>query len=158
MLRLTKIGVALRCRVPSLERKRVRRERVVSVIRWPHSSSPTPLPSRLLRDAGFLFWLGTLVSFAKIRCRNRHTSACVGTANRQLSSCQSCDDEGTRAFLRRSNARPPFATGDSPDNKGTAAAIANALMRLRKLDANPVVGFFPSDYYFADEDAFYRPD
>jgi mannose-1-phosphate guanylyltransferase/RNA polymerase-binding transcription factor DksA len=41
-----------------------------------------------------------------------------------------------------------------PFNKGTAPAIVYALMRLRELDRTASVGFFPSDHFFADEEAF----
>jgi mannose-1-phosphate guanylyltransferase len=41
-----------------------------------------------------------------------------------------------------------------PDNKGTTPAIVYSLMRLRELDHRAVVGFFPSNHYFADDEAF----
>lgn len=41
-----------------------------------------------------------------------------------------------------------------PDNKGTTPAIVYSLMRLRELDPRAIVGFFPSDHHFADDEAF----
>jgi len=37
------------------------------------------------------------------------------------------------------------------DNRGTAPAILYSLMRLRRLDPNGSVAFFPSDHYFSVE-------
>jgi len=41
-----------------------------------------------------------------------------------------------------------------PENKGTTPAIVYSLMRLQELDPKAVVGFFPSDHYYADDEAF----
>lgn len=41
-----------------------------------------------------------------------------------------------------------------PENKGTAAAILYALLKLAAKDPHATVAFFPSDHYFADERAF----
>jgi len=41
-----------------------------------------------------------------------------------------------------------------PFNQGTAPAIILSLMRLRILDRNAVVGFFPSDHHFENDEAF----
>jgi len=41
-----------------------------------------------------------------------------------------------------------------PDNKGTTPAIVYSLMRLQELDPRALVGFFPSDHYYADDEAF----
>jgi mannose-1-phosphate guanylyltransferase len=41
-----------------------------------------------------------------------------------------------------------------PQNRGTAAAIAAALLRIVQRDANAVVALFPCDHYYADDDAF----
>jgi mannose-1-phosphate guanylyltransferase len=41
-----------------------------------------------------------------------------------------------------------------PCNRGTAAAIVYSLVRLHKIDPLAVVGFFPSDHHFADDEAF----
>lgn len=41
-----------------------------------------------------------------------------------------------------------------PENKGTAAGILYALIRLSLLSENATVAFFPSDHYIADEPAF----
>jgi mannose-1-phosphate guanylyltransferase len=37
------------------------------------------------------------------------------------------------------------------DNRGTAPAVLYSLMRMRSLDPNGLVAFFPSDHYFSDE-------
>ena len=39
-----------------------------------------------------------------------------------------------------------------PHNRGTAPAILYSLLRIRALDPRAVVGFFPSDHHFADEE------
>jgi mannose-1-phosphate guanylyltransferase len=41
-----------------------------------------------------------------------------------------------------------------PQNRGTGPAIMYSLLRLREMDPAAVVGFFPSDHYFADDIAF----
>ncbi|MEO8098517.1 MAG: sugar phosphate nucleotidyltransferase [Acidobacteriota bacterium] len=41
-----------------------------------------------------------------------------------------------------------------PQNQGTAPAILYSLMRVREMDPNGSVAFFPSDHYFSDDDAF----
>src|SRR5581483_9154375 len=41
-----------------------------------------------------------------------------------------------------------------PWNHGTAPAIAYCLTHLDRIDSEAVVGFFPSDHHFADEEAF----
>jgi len=41
-----------------------------------------------------------------------------------------------------------------PYNHGTAPAIASSLIRLRQMDPNSLVAFFPSDHHFGDDDAF----
>ena len=41
-----------------------------------------------------------------------------------------------------------------PQNQGTGPAIMYSLLRLREMDPAAVVGFFPSDHYFADDAAF----
>lgn len=43
-----------------------------------------------------------------------------------------------------------------PSNRGTAPAILYSLMRLCEMDPKGVLGFFPSDHYFSDNDAFVR--
>lgn len=40
-----------------------------------------------------------------------------------------------------------------PRNQGTAPAIVYSLMRVREIDSNAVVAFFPSDHYFSNEEA-----
>ncbi len=41
-----------------------------------------------------------------------------------------------------------------PRNRGTGPAIVYSLMRLHEMDSQAVVGFFPSDHHFADDEAF----
>jgi mannose-1-phosphate guanylyltransferase len=41
-----------------------------------------------------------------------------------------------------------------PANRGTVVAIMAALLRLLQHNRDAIVGFFPSDHYFADDAAF----
>jgi mannose-1-phosphate guanylyltransferase len=41
-----------------------------------------------------------------------------------------------------------------PANRGTGTAISLALLHVLHHDADPVIAFFPSDHYFADDAAF----
>lgn len=41
-----------------------------------------------------------------------------------------------------------------PSNRGTAPAILYSLLRLREMDPEGVVAFFPSDHHFSDDEAF----
>ena len=43
-----------------------------------------------------------------------------------------------------------------PANRGTMAAIIYSLLRLIRLEKDPVVAFFPADHHFADETQFAR--
>jgi len=43
-----------------------------------------------------------------------------------------------------------------PANRGTTAAIVYSLLRLSRLEEDPVVAFFPADHHFADETQFAR--
>jgi mannose-1-phosphate guanylyltransferase len=43
-----------------------------------------------------------------------------------------------------------------PANRGTTAAIIYSLLRLTRLENDPVVAFFPADHHFADEMQFAR--
>lgn len=43
---------------------------------------------------------------------------------------------------------------EQPDNKGTAPAILYALMRVAAKAPRAIVALFPSDHYFADDEAF----
>lgn len=43
-----------------------------------------------------------------------------------------------------------------PVNRGTTAAIIYSLLRLTRLEKDPIVAFFPSDHHFADETQFAR--
>jgi mannose-1-phosphate guanylyltransferase len=45
---------------------------------------------------------------------------------------------------------------EQPSNRGTTAAIAAALMRVRQLAGDGVVGFFPSDHHYRDVCALRR--
>lgn len=72
--------------------------------------------------------------------------------------------EGQTCFLLLNAHRPFFASEVAdvdpsrlfiqPLNKGTTTAIAFGLMRLRRLDGDAVVGFFPSDHDFPHSGAF----
>jgi mannose-1-phosphate guanylyltransferase len=41
-----------------------------------------------------------------------------------------------------------------PRNRGTAPAIIYGLLRLRQMDKEGIVAFFPSDHHFSDDEAF----
>jgi mannose-1-phosphate guanylyltransferase len=41
-----------------------------------------------------------------------------------------------------------------PSNQGTAPAILYSLLRLREMDLDSIVAFFPSDHHFSDDEAF----
>ena len=43
-----------------------------------------------------------------------------------------------------------------PANRGTTAAIIYSLLRLTRLEKDPIVAFFPADHHFANETAFAR--
>jgi mannose-1-phosphate guanylyltransferase len=43
-----------------------------------------------------------------------------------------------------------------PSNRGTTAAVAYGLARIAAINPEAVVGFFPADHYFGDEEAFSR--
>jgi len=43
-----------------------------------------------------------------------------------------------------------------PANRGTTAAIIYSLLRLTRLEKDPLVAFFPADHHFADESQFAR--
>jgi len=43
-----------------------------------------------------------------------------------------------------------------PSNRGTTAAIAYSLLRLTRLEKDPVVAFFPADHHYLDEQEFAR--
>jgi mannose-1-phosphate guanylyltransferase len=49
---------------------------------------------------------------------------------------------------------PPSNLIIQPDNRGTAAAIFYAMMRLAKLDPDSVAAVFPSDHYVSDDRRF----
>jgi mannose-1-phosphate guanylyltransferase len=58
--------------------------------------------------------------------------------------------------------RPELADVDEsriviqPANRGTTAAIIYSLLRLTRLEKDPVVAFFPADHHFVDEAQFAR--
>jgi mannose-1-phosphate guanylyltransferase len=41
-----------------------------------------------------------------------------------------------------------------PFGRGTAPAILYSLLRVREMDPKGIVGFFPSDHHFSDDEAF----
>jgi mannose-1-phosphate guanylyltransferase len=43
-----------------------------------------------------------------------------------------------------------------PANRGTTAAIIYSLLRLTRLEGDPIVAFFPADHHYADETQFTR--
>jgi mannose-1-phosphate guanylyltransferase len=43
---------------------------------------------------------------------------------------------------------------EQPANRGTAVAIISSLLELLKYKPDAIVGIFPSDHYYADDDAF----
>ncbi|HXT69463.1 MAG TPA: sugar phosphate nucleotidyltransferase [Vicinamibacterales bacterium] len=45
---------------------------------------------------------------------------------------------------------------EQPANRGTAPAVLYALARLRRMDPEAVVGFFPADHHFDNVSAFHR--
>ena len=49
---------------------------------------------------------------------------------------------------------PPSCLLVQPHNHGTAPAIAYGLARLRQMDPQGLVAFFPSDHHFANDEAF----
>jgi mannose-1-phosphate guanylyltransferase len=50
----------------------------------------------------------------------------------------------------------PSRVLEQPSGRGTTAAIAYALVRIRRLADQPIVGFFPADHYFANDAALRR--
>ena len=45
---------------------------------------------------------------------------------------------------------------EQPANRGTTAAILYSLLRLIRIEKDPMVAFFPADHHFADETQFAR--
>jgi mannose-1-phosphate guanylyltransferase len=43
---------------------------------------------------------------------------------------------------------------EQPANRGTAVAIISSLLQLLQYKPDAIVGIFPSDHYYADDDAF----
>ncbi len=63
--------------------------------------------------------------------------------------------EKHKRFYQSLNAMAPKELlVEQPNNKGTAPAIVYALMRVAQNSPKAIVGLFPSDHYFADDDAF----
>jgi mannose-1-phosphate guanylyltransferase len=50
----------------------------------------------------------------------------------------------------------PHQLVEQPINKGTGAAVIYALAKLKRLDPDAVVGFFPADHHVDDVSAFLR--
>jgi len=62
-----------------------------------------------------------------------------------------------RFYARQASVSHPSLLLVQPQNRGTAPAIVYSLLRLRELDPNAVVGFFPSDHYFVDDEGSFVP-
>src|SRR6266536_2762659 len=61
--------------------------------------------------------------------------------------------EKHKRFYQSLNAMAPKELlVEQPNNKGTAPAIVYALMRVAQNSPKAIVGLFPSDHYFADDD------
>ena len=58
-----------------------------------------------------------------------------------------------RFYSEQLNDVPSSSLLVQPCNRGTTPAILYSLFRLRESDPSAVVGFFPSDHYFADDEA-----
>ena len=58
-----------------------------------------------------------------------------------------------RFYCDQLNDVPSSSLVVQPCNRGTTPAILYSLLRLRESDPSAVVGFFPSDHYFADDEA-----
>lgn len=52
--------------------------------------------------------------------------------------------------------KAPQILVEEPRNRGTAPAILHALMRVYQLEPSAIVGLFPSDHYFGNEDLFLK--
>jgi mannose-1-phosphate guanylyltransferase len=50
---------------------------------------------------------------------------------------------------------PQSAVIVQPENRGTGAAIATAILMLRDLDPEAIVTAFPCDHHYSDEAAFF---
>ena len=50
----------------------------------------------------------------------------------------------------------PALVVEQPCNRGTAAAVAYALTRIRQLEGDGVIGFFPADHYYRDPVVLHR--
>ena len=83
---------------------------------------------------------------AQTRCRvkrmvqPRHTLLVVTETHERFYSVQLNDVPSSSLLVQ-------------PCNRGTTPAILYSLFRLRESDPSAVVGFFPSDHYFADDEA-----
>jgi mannose-1-phosphate guanylyltransferase len=58
-----------------------------------------------------------------------------------------------RYYADQLNGVPSSCLLIQPRNRGTAPAIAYSVTRLRQMYPNGIVGFFPSDHHFANEEA-----
>ena len=61
-----------------------------------------------------------------------------------------------RYFAEDICALPSSSVLIQPSNRGTAPAILYSLLRIYEMDPAALIGFFPSDHYFSDDEAFVR--
>src|SRR5215813_8333989 len=59
-----------------------------------------------------------------------------------------------RFYESLTHAVSPHSVLEQPENKGTAPAILYALMRMAAESPRAIVALFPSDHFFADDEAF----
>lgn len=62
--------------------------------------------------------------------------------------------EHERFYRTELRGLPPSLTIAQPSNRGTLPAILCSLISIVRQDPDAVVGFFPSDHHYADEDKF----
>jgi mannose-1-phosphate guanylyltransferase len=58
-----------------------------------------------------------------------------------------------RFYSNQLNGVPSSSLLVQPCNRGTTPAILYSLLRMRESDPSAIVGFFPSDHHFADDEA-----
>jgi mannose-1-phosphate guanylyltransferase len=96
-------------------------------------------------------------------CRLLGTSSLINETRARL--CLNVEPEHTVCVLNRAHeayyaqelrGMPRTHLIEQPANRGTAAAVAATLLRLRHLTGECVVGFFPADHHFRDACAFRR--
>jgi mannose-1-phosphate guanylyltransferase len=59
-------------------------------------------------------------------------------------------------YLDQVSEMPSTSLVIQPQNRGTAPAILYSVIRLREMDPQGIVAFFPSDHHFSDNEAFTR--